>query len=686
MQADGSQRVLVMRARVGAVLAGVALLFFTVAALDFAPAHRQARVSLAILLMGAGVIALIVARIIAQPVPALMQPVATPLSGARPIWRWYTLAAGFILLVLSEMNGMMLGIKQMGDVSSHIQFAMLLTGVILTLYGLAGAPRPHLRLPRLTRTDRLEVAVVGAILLLALIVRVWNQEYAMRVLVDELHWSDATLFSIDRWAMWITYPMSDQSPYTQLFPYWQSGAVLLFGYSFTGLRFVSVVCGVLTVLAVYGVGRALLDRWTALVAMLVLAAFPPHVHFSRVSMSLIADPLFGTMAVMFVARALRRNHRIEWAAAGVSLGFTQYFFEGGRILFPLLIAVWLCLLAVSGHLRGRWRGVAILMLAFVMISAPVYYTLIGHERPLFGRWSDSGDSDGLSRDFAEGITLEALTARIQRAAQPFLFYVAQPDLAVYYGGEDALITVPVVPFFLFGAFYLLLRFPAPAVIIPVWIISTAVGNSLLRDMYVSARYYVVLPALALAIGAGVRYAVLLVAPLLARVRDGQVGRVGWAGVAAVLIALTGYHTVYYFTHHLPRFVDQARDAKPHRDGIDAVMRVEALPENTQVIVIDMPEQDQTITRNWLRFVSRGWGSPTRLFPLIALLPDEVSPRYLRNLDRGVNYAFFIEPEASETLRAIYAEFPGAHAPQYTTQPVPAHKAYVLIWVPVGSGR
>jgi 4-amino-4-deoxy-L-arabinose transferase-like glycosyltransferase len=674
-----------VRLRLSGWLALVALLLFVNAALNIYPEQRQLQVGVWVIWIALGALALTAAAVITPARPPLIVPTPAPLSEARPIWRVYVLLAGAVLLVLSEINGQMMGLASFGRVHSNMQFALLCLGVGLTLYGLGGAPRLRVRRLRLTRGDWLEVAAVIGVLLLALGVRVWDQENTVRQIIDELHWSDGVLFSLDSWAMWILYPMSAQSPYTQLFPYWQSGAVLLFGYSFTGLRFVSALCGVLTVLAAYGAGRALLDRRAALIGALVLACFPPHVHFSRIAMSLIADPLFGTMAVMFVARALRRNHRIEWAAAGVSLGFTQYFFEGGRILFPLLILVWLGVLTVCGHLRGRWRGVLILLMAFVLVAAPVYYTIVGHDLVLFGRWQDSGDSRGLEQTFDGGITLEGVLARVQRAVQPFLLYIAIPEATVYYGGEQPLVNLPIVPLFLFGAFYLALRFPAPAVIIPIWIISTAVGNSLLRDMFVAARYYVVLPALALAIGAGVRYGLLLIGQVTARISAAQSARVGGLAMAAVMLMLTSYHIVYYFSVHLPVFNLQARSAKPHRDGIDAVMRVEPLPENTQVILIDQPEQDQTVTRNWLRFVSRGWGSPTRLFPLIALLPDEVSPRYLRNLDRGVHYAFFIEPEASTAIAAIYAAFPGAYPPQYSTQPVPAQKAYVLIWVPVGSG-
>ncbi|MDZ4771225.1 MAG: glycosyltransferase family 39 protein [Chloroflexota bacterium] len=666
-----------------------AMALFIGAAQDFDPLLNQAYMRIGVEKMVAGAILLALAIWLSSRRPPLAQPIREPLSEARGRWRAVTIGGALLLLALSEINGMFLNIDGVQYVHINIQHLMLFAGAILTVYGLGGAPRIDLKALRVPREEWLTAAAVVAVLIFALVVRLWNQENTLRSLIDELHWSDGIQrVALDPWTP-ILYPMSGQSPYTFLFPYWQTGAVAIFGYNFTGFRFVSAICGVLTVLATYGLGRAIFDRWTAVLGMLALAAFPPAIHFSRVAMPLIGDPLFGTMAVMFIARALRRNHRIEWAAAGVSLGFSQYFYEGGRLLFPALVVGWLIVLAVSGHLRGRWRGVVILFAAFIMVGLPVYYTIIGNDQPLFGRMDVSGDSSINSR-LSDGLSLEDLLTRGQHMLTAFMMYGAHWDLSAYYGGQQALVNTIVLPAFLFGAFYLLFRFPAPAFVIPLWIVATGMGNGLLRDTLVSARYYVVLPPLALAIMAGIRYFLPFVAGLVPPVRaDGRMTRpwrLAMAATVGLSMVIAGYHVWYYYGPHLAFFNIQVRESKGYRDGIDAALRAVELPGNTQVYLVGQPEHDQNVPRHWLTFLGRDAGqNPDRYFPLRSFPTALMSPRYLRDLDRGVNYAFFVEAESQETMNSIYTAFPQASPPQYTPDNVPAHKAYVLIWVPTGIG-
>src|SRR5690606_19859506 len=157
-------------------------------------------------------------------------------------------------------------------------------------------------------------------------------------------------------------------------------------------------------------------------------------------------------------------------------------------------------------------------------------------------------------------------------------------LSAYYGGEQALVNTIILPFMLFGAFYLLWRFPAPAFIIPLWIIATGAGNGLLRDTLVSARYYVVLPPLALAIMAGVRYFTPFLAGIVpefaamrgrpapatqaedagaepsdlaleapidaAPPRRRTLWRLAGAVTVIVCVAVSAYHVWYYYGPHL----------------------------------------------------------------------------------------------------------------------------------------
>ena len=644
------------------------------AALDFRPENKQLLLDHAVLKLLVGGVFMGSAIGLSDRLPALPRPRFVPLDRLRR-WCWLSAVFGVLLLaIVAEINGNALHISLLQAVPSLLQYLMLLFGVLLLGYGFGGMPSLD---PRRLHIDRSVALPLLAILALALFLRLWDLEGTQRYLVDELHFSDGIVMLEGRPNQPILRPMSGESPYTWVFPYWQSAAVFFLGHNFVGFRFVPALLGTLTVLAAFGLAQEIFDRKTALLAALILATLPPHVHFSRTAIVQIADPLFGTMALMFVARALRNNRRIEWAMAGVSLGMTQYFYEGARLLFPPLVIAFVLLVALRGGMRGKWRGFLRTVVIAVIISAPVYYALLGTHTSLSGRYDDSGLGTRYWHQLtADGISTTDVLHFAQHMLIPFEIYVSHPDTAAYYGGNQALVLAYLVPFFLFGCFYLAWRYPAPAFVIPLWIAATALGNGLLRDVLVSSRYEEVLPALALAIAAGVRYLLAFLLPDAPEGNNGVFRRV-LPVVIIGIIALAQVNT--YFGEHLPRFAVQVRAEKPYRDSIDAVGRALALPGNTQIYIVGKPVADRNVPRNWLGFLSRD-GDPSRYFPLLTVAPDVISPKFLLDLPRGVNYAFFVAPDATSAIAQIERYFPDVTPPQYSPWDIPANKEYLLFYV------
>ncbi len=643
------------------------------AALDFRPENKQLLLDHAVLMLVIGAVFVGSAIGLSDRLPRLPKPRFVPMDSVRRWW-WLCAAVGVLLLALvAEISGNALHLPLLQAVPSLFQYLMLMFGVLLLGYGFGGMPSLD---PRRLKIDWSVALPLLAILALALFLRLWDLEGSQRYLVDELHFSDGIVMLEGRPNQPILRPMSGESPYTWVFPYWQAAAVHFLGHTFAGFRFVPALLGTLTVLAAFGLAQEIFDRKTALLAALILATFPPHVHFSRTAIIQIADPLFGTMALMFVARALRNNHRIEWAMAGVSLGMTQYFYEGARLLFPPLLIAFVLLVALRGGMRGKWRGFLTTIVIAVIIGAPVYYALVGTHTSLSGRYDDSGLGTRYWHQLtADGLSITDVLHFAQHMLIPFEIYVTHPDTAAYYGGNQALVLAYLVPFFLFGCFYLAWR-SAPAVVIPLWIVATALGNGLLRDVLVASRYEEVLPALALAIAAGVRYLLAFLLPNLPEGNNGVFRRV-LPGVIIGVIALVQVN--YYFSEHLPIFAVQVRAEKPYRDSIDAVGRAASLPGNTQIYIVNKPVNDRNVPRNWLSFLSRD-GDPSRYFPLLTVAPDVISPKFLLDLPRGVNYAFFVAPDATSAIAQIERYFPDVTPPQYSPWDIPANKEYLLFYV------
>ncbi|HVU10904.1 MAG TPA: glycosyltransferase family 39 protein [Phototrophicaceae bacterium] len=660
-----------------ALLALLGLGLMIAAAFDLRTLNRQDYLGIGSAKMLLGGLAIGAAIHLSNRLPALAQPVFTALDSARRFW-WVCAGLGtLLLLVVAEMNGQILRLPLFAQVSSGMQYALMMAGVLLVGYGFGGAPSliPRFRRLHIRWTTILPFA---ALIGLALFLRLWNQDGTIRYLLDELHWSDGIRALESRPFLHILSPMSGESPYSWIFPFWQTYAVAVFGHNFFGFRFVSAIVGTLTVIAAFFLADAIFDRKTAFLAALALATFPPHVHFSRVAMNLIADPCFGTLALMFIARALRNNHRLEWALAGVSLGMTQYFYEGGRLLFPPLVIGFVILLTLRGQMRGKGQGLLITLVTAVIVGAPFYYTLIGTHSAVFGRYNDSGLGSSFWQQFAAGgVTTQKLLEFLGHLLSGFAIYGASPDQSVYYGGQQALILDYLLPLFLFGCFYLAWRYPAPAFLIPLWVVATALGNGLLRDTLVSARYYVVLPALAIGIAAGVRYLLPFFEPKLDPKRRSALA---WQAVPVLTVgAIAAAQVGYYFGPHLQYFNVQVRDAKPYRDGIDAANRAVSLPGNTQVYLVSMPIHDQNVPRDWFGFLSED-GDPLRFFPLKTVSPDTISPKFLIHLPRGQNYAFFVDPNDTDAIAQIERYFPNVTPPQYTPWDIAPDKEYLLFYV------
>ncbi len=567
---------------------------------------------------------------------SLMQPAAEALSPAALSRRNYRIAGvGLALLVvMAEANGRALKIPLLVQMSPHVQFLLLVFGCALLVIGFGGV----------TRWPRIKFAW-GTVGLLALItgaaffLRFWQLEYALRMFVDEMNFASVVRDFWNTPNVPLLEPMSSIAAFPYLFPYWQAHTVELFGRNLIGLRAASAVVGTLTIPAVYLLGRAAFDRKTALIAALLLATFPPHLHFSRLGLNNIADPLFGTLALAFVMRGLAHNRRVDYAIGGVMLGLTHYFYEGGRFLFTPVMLIWLGGLVYFWRLR--WRDLLTMGLLALIAAIPIYYTLYAIDRPVAARMVDNGTA--LSSEYwlslLRGDT-DLRTHTEMRVVFPFMLYIRAVEGSLFYKGEQGFIMPALVPLFFLGIGYALarLRRPGPLLLI-LWVLATNMGNMLMVAADHSPRYVLVFPALMLLVAVGIRYTLAMLWPTEGRARLRTL-------LLALLVAgFAGYQAHYYFNGHLPLYNHQTRSSFPHRDGQDAVFRSLQFPPRTQVFIISEVPPDLNYTAGVLRFYRED------LF-MDSIEPDVVTRDWIAERERGVDHAFFVEPGHDDILKLL----------------------------------
>jgi len=642
-----------------------AVTFMIASALTFRPigprplvAEATAMLFLGGIMLGAAIrLSTRTANFVMLPVPPLE---SLKISGVKTVYALIAVTGFLLLWLLAEINGGLFHFESLYLTTSNVQFWLLFSGVTFIIVGIGQVP---LRLPQV---DRRTLLTVGALTLLALVVRFWQLNDTVRVFVDELAFSDG-IYNIRHNAyVPILAPMESIAAFPNLFAYLMSQSVEVFGRTFVGLRGASAILGTLAIPAVYLLARSLFDKKTALIAALLLATFPPHVHFSRLGISEIASPLFGTLALAFLSRAVLENRRGDYAAGGAMLGMTHYFHEGGRVFYTPLAVLWVLALIIIWRPRVQPRNLLIAVFTLIIVAAPIYYTLIGMGRSLAARMVDNNSalSSAYWRDLFNGGDIQR---HIEYHLLPaFYIYVHRVENTLFYRGNTALLLTAAIPAFLLGLFQTIWRWRMPGLLLVLlWVVAASLGNSLMVDSIGSPRFVMVFPALMLMTAVGIRYTAALLIPGKESIQTFVIG--------ALAILLAFIQVNYYFNEHLPLYNQQFRNNWPHPDGQDAALRSINFPPGTQVHLISDIPPDMFFTRGMLHFFTDDVDLDT--------LPSSMfTPAYLSKLPKGIDHAFYIEPKDFRVL-ALLENYYYLMPPEQSPYNLPIEKQFRLYYAP-----
>jgi 4-amino-4-deoxy-L-arabinose transferase-like glycosyltransferase len=586
-------------------------------------------------------------------------PLPTTAHLSRPTTNWILASVGLLALAtLTEANCHLLGISQLENLVDYKQFALLITGLFFLTWGLGGGDIPR-RFPRIVTP---ETFAVLALTLLALILRLWHLETAVHKFIDELNFAAFTLKFEDTNTLRLLRP--EILAFPNLYAFLQYIGTQIWGHNLFAVRIVSAVFGTLTIPALYLLARQLFDAKTALIAALLLAVFPPHIHHSRLALNNIADPFFGTLALAFIARGLRQNRRLDFAIAGTSLGLTQYFYEGGRLLYPPLILAWLLMGFCLWRPRPQFRSLLIVVLAALVVSAPIYVTLYTGDFATTTRFDQESSKLGYESIITDSTTRDQYLFNLKRTV---LLLVSQPEERhFYYGGTHALLMPFLLPFFLLGIAFTICRFYTPAILIVLWLIATAVGNSLLNDPALTTRYVVVFPALVLLVAVGLSYTTQLLWHPRLSIRYQSIALTVLVGA----FALVQIHD--YFGPHLDFYNVQIRYNFTY-DGEDAVFRAADFEYGTQVIIFS----DNAIDRNYGLAI---FDYLARSALLYTISPQTLTELRIANIPQTMDNAFFVEPDDEQTIRWLHKYFV-LEEPTYSPYNVPSDQQLVLYYAP-----
>jgi 4-amino-4-deoxy-L-arabinose transferase-like glycosyltransferase len=234
------------------------------------------------------------------------------------------------------------------------------------------------------RISRIELLVLLAIILLAAFLRLYR--------IDALPPGDGydpAYYGIDAvqilqgdWPLFLPTNFGREV----LFSYLVAISVAVFGISPLAIHVASAVVGILTVPAVYLVGREILaeekgalGRYGGLLAALAVAISYWHLNWSRYGVRAILLPLFASITITFLWRGFRTGSRWHFVASGIFLGLGMYTYQAARIL-PLLVIFGFAYMVAWRRMPLRRALESLLVVAVValLIFAPLGIYFLTH--------------------------------------------------------------------------------------------------------------------------------------------------------------------------------------------------------------------------------------------------------------------------------------------------------------------
>jgi 4-amino-4-deoxy-L-arabinose transferase-like glycosyltransferase len=339
----------------------------------------------------------------------------------------------------------------------------------------------------------------------------------------------------------------DTSYKNPVFVYSTMLPMAVLGPSELAVRFSAALWGVATVLALFFLGRALMGPLAGLMAALLLAVCPWHVHFSRIGFELITFPFFFTCAVTCLVRWTQGRRTL--AQAAVLLGLCLYTYVPAKLFVPLFTAGFALL--YWRPLRQRWREVAVAALLLAVTAAPVVIFDLAH-RDLAGSYF--ARTSLLARGESPLATLRLFAANyVEFFSGEFLFRAANDRIIRHAVSDHGELYPFMAPLLLLGVIAVLLRRDRAPLLVLLWLALYPVAAALMNEIPSASRGFIGAAGFCLlaALGAGLVLRVALLASARRRVVWAIQGAVA-AGLLAVLVpAARAYWRLY--SEEYPRY-------------------------------------------------------------------------------------------------------------------------------------
>jgi len=330
----------------------------------------------------------------------------------------------------------------------------------------------------------------------------------------------------------------------------QALALRLFGDTIVGLRMLSALMGTLAIPALYIFARPLYGRVVAILATILLAFYHVHIHYSRIGLNNIADPLMMLVTLAAFFHGYRTRPLLSFALAGVLMGLAQYFYYGTRLILVVMFFLLVYLAIKERHQLQKFLGpVALMGISFLLTVGPILRYYIAHPEVYIGRMTEHGliERGNIPDLQANGQSLPI--ALLGHAYRSFALFVTYNEHSPFYDSGLPLLSHGMELLFIVGVVLVLLNWrKMENFALLLWVGGTAFfGGFLLWDSPQGQRYLIATPALCILIALALVQISFLLSQILGLSQRSQIG------VTAFIVAVfTVWNLYFYFGIYTPR--------------------------------------------------------------------------------------------------------------------------------------
>ncbi len=328
----------------------------------------------------------------------------------------------------------------------------------------------------------------------------------------------------------------------------QSFGIALLGQTTIGLRITAALVGTMTVTALFLVMRAMFNDRAALTASLLLAFSNYHIHFSRLGLNNIWDGLSWLLTLGLLWWAWNHERRAAFAAAGLFLGLSQYFYVSARGLF-IAVPFWLLIVSLQDPKRFRrcipdifLMGISMLVvflpLAWFYINEPAEFQAPMQRVTILGNWLGN-EMVRTNQSMLQVLATQFIASLNGLTVAPFRH-------AWYESGYPLLRPASAVLFYL-GSGLLVIRWKDTRLsLTAVWLGTIIITGALSTDPPAAQRYVAAAPACFMVIGYGIDKTICFLERLIPQWKKAV------SIFSLVLVLITGMEDAgFYFYEYSP---------------------------------------------------------------------------------------------------------------------------------------